>query len=160
MKRISACCYKDRYPQCESEKSIYRPSILCTRYGDVVDFSLDGLLSQKPIELEQRRRMRDADALHSPIRDYWGRKRSPPSGFKESVRKLTRILFICFFLLLAAHAKEVVGTTALDRFKRRELRLPLKDGICEAATPVIYRGRYQRKDLQGQLHLGDNSLKI
>ncbi|GFV81692.1 hypothetical protein TNCV_1703491 [Trichonephila clavipes] len=34
-----------------------------------------------------------ADPLRSPIRDYWGRERGPPKGFKGSARKFMRISY-------------------------------------------------------------------
>ncbi|GFU79475.1 hypothetical protein TNCV_872441 [Trichonephila clavipes] len=33
------------YPQCQRDKSIDRPSVWCTRYGNGVDFRPTGLLS-------------------------------------------------------------------------------------------------------------------
>ncbi|GFW15832.1 hypothetical protein TNCV_1545661 [Trichonephila clavipes] len=48
---MSACCEEDNpggYSECQSDRSIDRPSIWCARrYGDLVNLSHDDLLSQK-----------------------------------------------------------------------------------------------------------------
>ncbi|GFX13023.1 hypothetical protein TNCV_2356791 [Trichonephila clavipes] len=79
-----------RPPQCQNDRSNNRRSISYTRYDAVVDFSHDGLLSQESMEF--RRRMPDANTLSSPIRNYCGRKRGPPRGFKGSVDRSRTIL--------------------------------------------------------------------
>ncbi|GFT37756.1 hypothetical protein TNCV_4128381 [Trichonephila clavipes] len=51
----------------QSDRSIDRPSIWCTKYDGVVDISSDGILSQEPMELGPRRRMPGADLRQSEI---------------------------------------------------------------------------------------------
>ncbi|GFV18156.1 hypothetical protein TNCV_169591 [Trichonephila clavipes] len=52
--------YPRGYSQCQSDRSIDRPFIWYTRYSDLIDFSHNGLLSQEPMELGPRRRIRYA----------------------------------------------------------------------------------------------------
>ncbi|GFY07244.1 hypothetical protein TNCV_1585991 [Trichonephila clavipes] len=43
--------YPGGYSECQSDRFIDRPSMWCTRYGDVVDLSSYGLLSQRTNEV-------------------------------------------------------------------------------------------------------------
>ncbi|GFV92570.1 hypothetical protein TNCV_1374211 [Trichonephila clavipes] len=71
-------------------RSIDRPSISCSWYGDGLDLCHAGLLSLRTNGVETRRGVQSAGPLHSPIRDDWRRERDP-RGLKGSARKLTMI---------------------------------------------------------------------
>ncbi|GFV27256.1 hypothetical protein TNCV_3459511 [Trichonephila clavipes] len=97
------------YSQFQRDRSIDRPSIWCTKYGDVGDISRDGLLSKEPMELGPKRRMSGTDSLRSPNMDYCGRKRSPPKRFKESVWRLTGTSSSTFVFLYDHMRKRLQG---------------------------------------------------
>ncbi|GFW54819.1 hypothetical protein TNCV_2654591 [Trichonephila clavipes] len=78
-------------PQCQDDRSIDRPSVWCTRYGDELDLSRDGLLSQ--ITNRVRTKMRSTVSRSATLENQrlLGCKRGSSRVCKESDRKLIRI---------------------------------------------------------------------
>ncbi|GFU20137.1 transposable element Tcb1 transposase [Trichonephila clavipes] len=120
------------YSQCQSDRSINRPSIWYTRYGDVVDFSREGLLSQEPMELG--RIVRQSEIIECVIQAL------PGGDLKSRFGRFRGTSSSAFLLLFRTLAKEVVGVAAPHGSRERNCDDLSKTESLWAVAPMIDRG--------------------